>query len=68
VIPQIEWSISIGTIIQIVVVIVGFIKIYNTIERRLSGLELKMDPIWCWFTENLTRDPAQRTRRNDNHR
>jgi hypothetical protein len=66
VIPQFDWSISLGTVIQVAVIIIGFIKIYNAIERRLSGLEMRMDPIWRWFTDNLLdRDTASRTRRND---
>jgi hypothetical protein len=64
-IPQIEWSISLGTILQLVVVITGFIKIYNAVERRLSGLELKMDQVWQWFTDHMAREPMARTRRND---
>ena len=46
-----DWSISIGSLVNTVLFIGTLVGVYLSILRRLDRLEAKMDTIWAWFVQ-----------------
>lgn len=51
--PRIRYdaTISLSTILQLIVMLLALWGATTRLESRLTALEVKLDPVWHWFTE-----------------
>lgn len=47
-----DGTVNIVTVFQTVVIVIGLYQIF----ARLDRLETKVEPLWQWFTQMLTKD------------
>jgi hypothetical protein len=46
-----DGTISVGTVMQIVVMVGGFVALYIKLSERLARIETQVDPMWREFAE-----------------
>ncbi len=51
-----DWTISIGTLVELAAVIVAVVGMYISILRRIDKVEFKLDLIYQWFSANVLND------------
>lgn len=49
----VDWSISLGTIVNIIAFLVTLIALHHANIKRLAELETKVDAMWEWFARKL---------------
>ncbi len=64
-----EWTISLGTVIQIVILVGTIVLAYSTIDKRIALIEqkiqLQLEPILEWWNETKTRRRVTSGRHDD---
>lgn len=47
--PRFDWSITLGTLIHLVALLVGFVWAWVKMRDRLVAIETKLAPVWAWW-------------------
>ena len=49
--PELDLTITLGNVIQIVVTIAGLFLAYGALRERLVRIETQLEPLWAWWNE-----------------
>lgn len=49
---ELQWTISVGTIIHAAALILTLVGMWVKLNTRLTRLETMLDPIWKWWNSN----------------
>jgi hypothetical protein len=47
---RLDRTVSLGHVLQVVVLLLGLWAATVRLESRITALETKIDPVWQWFT------------------
>ncbi len=50
-----NWEISLGAVLTIITMVVGFFIFYGRMVGRFTSIETKVDAIWEWWTRQMER-------------
>jgi len=53
-------TVSLGELVQLVALVVAFVGILLRLDRRLTFVEARLEPLWSWYCRYLVDQAAEK--------